>query len=669
MRRSIVSALLVSITGAVIAAGATLALYRPPAEVAVEMDRTHEAGTTGLYPPERDGSLTFAWTRRAAGVVLPGLDRRVEAECVVRLSGSRPPGLAVPSVRIAADGRLLVERQAPAAYDDLLFTVAAAPGATDLTLRLEVSGTFRPGPSDTRVLGVAIDRIACRPGPGASTVPPVRAMAGPALAAALMGGSVALGGASLPAALAVAAVSGTVPAWLVVQGPAAYRSYPDKLWLLALGVALALHAALLVARRFTREPLLSGAARFAVIVSAAFVFLKLATLLHPLKASVDVVFQANRFDWVLDGRFFFTSLTPGLYQFPYGISLYLVAAPFAWTTSDHASLLRVVTCAAEAVAGLLIYAMVARTWGDRLVAAAAMAAFHLVPISYSVVGAANLTNAFGEHVAVATVAALTLAPIWSPLSRTTLAIGTLAALAFVSHLGTFALFATMLCATVGWMVVAGGPALRLHARAVAAVAAVGVVVATAGYYGHFWSVYVSQAERVLGESRRPAAEQGTDLAVENPASAFADDLDSLDPDSLVAARRKAAERTVEWRKRPVTERLGSALAQARKPLGVPLLLLAAVGTAWIVAARRRDRLVWALAGWATMWLAFLLLGVFTPVRMRNHLAAVPALAVLAAAGAAWLWRAGAWGRVVAIATGAWAFQAAARLWLRWVVPS
>ena len=65
----------------------------------------------------------------------------------------------------------------------------------------------------------------------------------------------------------------------------------------------------------------------------------------------DGVFHAHRFEYVLAGRFYFTSLTPDNYAFPYPIFLYLAAAPFAWLTSDtleRLALLRIFSTVADA---------------------------------------------------------------------------------------------------------------------------------------------------------------------------------------------------------------------------------------------------------------------------------------------------------------------------------
>jgi hypothetical protein len=52
-------------------------------------------------------------------------------------------------------------------------------------------------------------------------------------------------------------------------------------------------------------------------------------LLHPDTPVGDALFQAHRFQEVVGGRWLFTSVAPGGYQFPYAPGLYVFALPFA----------------------------------------------------------------------------------------------------------------------------------------------------------------------------------------------------------------------------------------------------------------------------------------------------------------------------------------------------
>ena len=69
----------------------------------------------------------------------------------------------------------------------------------------------------------------------------------------------------------------------------------------------------------------------------------------------DALFQAHRFQEVLAGRYYFTSIAPGNYQFPYAPGLYVVAALVRGLVRRglaDMTLLRDIVCAADALAGL-----------------------------------------------------------------------------------------------------------------------------------------------------------------------------------------------------------------------------------------------------------------------------------------------------------------------------
>ena len=76
----------------------------------------------------------------------------------------------------------------------------------------------------------------------------------------------------------------------------------------------------------------------------------------------------------------------------------------------------------------------------------------------------------------------------------------------------------------------------------------------------------------------------------------------------------------------------------------------------------RGRLTLAAAGWTLACLAFLALGILTPVDMRYYLASIPAIAIAGAAGLRFLWERGTGGRVAAGALAALALADGARTW-------
>ena len=137
-------------------------------------------------------------------------------------------------------------------------------------------------------------------------------------------------------------------------------------------------------------------------------FLKLIGLLHPAKPDRrrDVSHASAR-SGLAGGDWTFSQTFVGGVQMPYAIGLYVFAAPWTWMTSDHMALIRAVTAASDVVAGALLYPVVLFAWGDRRAAALAAVLYQLVPLPFATLGDANLTNMFGQSMALVTMAAAT----------------------------------------------------------------------------------------------------------------------------------------------------------------------------------------------------------------------------------------------------------------------
>jgi hypothetical protein len=345
----------------------------------------------------------------------------------------------------------------------------------------------------------------------------------------------------------------------------------------------------------------------------------------------DALFHAHRFQGVLGGSLYFTSTAPGGYAFPYAPGLYVAASPFAWLVQREMGdvyLLRIVTATADTIAGLLLYGMAARGWNDRLAAAMAVALCHLVPLSFRILTVGNLTNAFAQSLSVGALALAASRSLRIPTGGTTIALALLFSAAFLSHTSTFAILSV--CGVLVAILFAGkgGPALRSPARAVAIATAASVVLAVVLYYAHFVTTYQTELSRLGSETAAAAPDAGGRGA---------------------------------W---------GRALAVPRYLhiyLGTPLLILAAAGAIDRWRRRSRDRLTLAIAAWVLACVFYLIVGVLTPLDMRYYLAVIPALALLAAIGASWWWRAGAVSRIVAALLLAWIVWSGIETWWQTLV--
>ncbi len=606
--------LLGSLAGAcaALAALAAFTLYQPAIVVDMDVDLPR-ALTSGFYPVERTKDETFVWTMPLATVTLRGLDRDVEWACKARLRGARPKDVPAAQVAIGVDGATMQTYTAGDVYEDVTAMLPIKPGSSSASLTISATPAYVP-PGDPRELGVMLDELRCEPVAGRVT-PSSSAMRAAGVSGAAFGALFALTlsrGLSLAAAVLLLSAG---LASLLTTGVASYsRAYLDWIVPVSMVCAAGTGAALAIAS-WRRGPV-HPAGRFVLAFSSAVLCLKILALLHPSKEVVDAIFQAHRLDSVLSGNYFFTQLMPGGVRFPYAIGLYVTAAPWAKLIPDHVALLRIVVLVAETLAAALLYVAVVRAWGDRLAGAAAVVLYHAAPLSYVIIGNANLTFAFGQSIATIAVA---LAVIWGFDRRTLLAgLGLFAAasLAFLSHVGVFPLVGLTLFGTGLLYAGLGGIELRSSARAVLIASVLAAVFAVSAYYAHFPEVWRSLASV---SSPQQQATSPVDLAG-RPAPA---------PLGVGGRATRAARIGVD-------------------AYGPWLLLLLPLGVV-ALRARGRDRLTLAIAGWGISFVVFLAFRVLAPVDAqfqryadefihRVYGMTLPAVAIVTASGAAWAWR-------------------------------
>jgi hypothetical protein len=639
---------------AIVAAAGMVAAYQSRPEIRLGMDRRLPPGVRGFYPAERQGKTGFAWSGGSVRLDFDHVDRRGAWLCRADVINWRSPAAGPARVQVTSDASLLLDRQVGEPTAALEFRLPPDPARSAIGIGIDVSPTFRPGPQDPRDLGLAFDAISCAPAEGFSPRPAWAVLARGAASSAAVGAIIGLAGLpGLPAAGVGAGVA-MAQSWSLATGAAAHSlALPPLLVLVSLFGVFCL-APVVVAAGILRRPL-SAAARLAIVVSACGLYLKLIFLLQPDKDLVDAVFHAHRLDWVLAGRFYFTQLSTSATPFPYAIGLYVFSAPWALLAGDHVTLLRVVVCASEAVAGALLYPLILRAWGDRAIGVTAVLLFHLLPLPYAVIGNANLTNAFGQSAALVTMIAAVSWAFERRRGAAVLGLTALAALAFLSHVGTLAFLLPTLLILSALFYVAGGRALRKPAISIVAATGLALALAIGLYYGHFGSVY------------RPHVEK-TWAAVTGTASADAAQAKAASGPPQSETERKAS---------PLRLGVRGAVDQTRGSLGWPIIVLALAG-AWSLLVRRRvDRLVLGIAAWTIACALFLGWSIVRTVEPRYvqdawefigrvELATSPAAAILAACGAAWLWRLGFVTRVASVALVAAAMRIAAGALAAWI---
>jgi hypothetical protein len=605
MMRALGRAAAAGTLGALLAAAWLAVWYAWHPALTVELNTDPPRLVSGIYPAERtdDARLTFAWTKQDVTIRLPGLDRRVDWTLNLRVRGARAVAAENPQLDVFADGMPLSGRQLKADFEDIAITIPLRPERRrGVVIALHSSRTFVPGPSDPRPLGVMLDRFSLVP--SGAVLAPRAAIAGAAISAGAMGAAIALLGVTAGSAVIGAVLVSAGDAAVVARGFGPFTDFPRVAITLGSVIAVALVLIAWTTERLRGRPL-RNTARFAAAFSACALFLKLLVLLHPDMPIGDTLFQAHRFQAVLRGNLFFTSIAPGGYSFPYSPGLYVFAAPFArfvhWGPA-HMTLLRVVVCSADALAAVLLYRTMTKAWGDRLTAAIAVALYQLLIMGFGVIRAGNLTNAFAESLAVAALVVISSSTLRIERPASVILLVVLLAAAYLSHTSTLAILfvATICIAALFWL--RGGPALRSPAVAVLIATGLALVLAVALYYGHFIDTYRSQLNRLSQETASAAADAGG---------------------------------------RTIGDRLSMVPYYMNSYFGVAALALSAIGCWWM--RTLRDRLALALAGLGLSCALFMAVGILTPMDMRYYLAAVPLVAITGAYGASRAWqRSAAW---------------------------
>jgi hypothetical protein len=621
--RQLAAIALNAVLGAIAGSAALLLVYGVRPSLNLDLAESPPARqVSGLYPVEREPSgLTFAWTGGTFALRLPGLDRRPDWRLTIRLRGARSAPASNPDVTFLVDGVIVLSHPTAVAFEEIDVPLPSRPDRRGATIAAHCSSTVVPGPSDPRPLGVMVDSIALTP--DGFVTAPQRAWTGVLIASAVAGaGLAAVATPVVAAGLAIVAAAGF--AALVARGFGAFTDYPDLLsqlvvWMIGIAVAA------VVGIQTVRRVSWSASARFVAAFSVVAATLKLALLLHPDMPVGDAMFQAHRFQYVLAGNFFFTSIAPGNYAFPYAPGLYIAALPFADLVTRGAgdmALLRTLVICADAIAAALLYAAIART-GARLTGTFAVVFYHLTPLDYRIATVGNLTNAFAQSVAVCALALLA-APIWSGRQRLAAA-GLLAIVltfAFVSHTSTFAVVSAAAVAIAALFLLSGNVELRragILAGAAIGVATIGAVLL---YYAHFTDTYRTEWARISRETASAAPDAGG---------------------------------------RGIAQRVSSVPRYVYLYYGIPLIALAAWG---VTSMRRRDQVTLAVAGWSAACLAFLVLGLLTPVDMRYYLTAIPAIAIAAGAAVEYGWARAGLARLTVVILGAWAAVVGLETWWR-----
>jgi hypothetical protein len=473
-----------------------------------------------------------------------------------------------------------------------------------------------------------------------------------------------------PVSIAVAVVVSTIQALPLSSGAGPYTTYAAWApWLvLWIGLLVVLSTRTLDWRFPSALP---GVRHFVAFLAGTTLYLKLLGLLHPGKPVIDALFHVHNLSKVLSGSLFFVQTMPGGVQFPYAVALYVAAVPWASlapTEADRIVLLRVIVSVADVASSICLYWMIVRHWRDQLAGVSAVVLSQLLPLSYVVQGNANLTNAFGQSVALLAMALVTNVLAESRQVPSVAAVALVIAAAFLSHIGVLVVLLGTLTALVllWWW---SGPPLRRSAPALLTATLAAVALSLLLYYGrwdHFGSAYVS-----VGHAAAAAA----------PSNGRASLTQAVGHDIRAASSAAATSKESPGGTLPTSlhDRILNAVVQiagSEGDISWPIALLAIAG-AWQCRQRsKRDPVMLSVAAWLIAFVAFLSFGLLAPSAVgygrqamefisRAVLQVSPAVLLLAGTGVAWAWRAGRLHRVAASTLVLIAAITAARFWLAW----
>jgi len=208
-------------------------------------------------------------------------------------------------------------------------------------------------------------------------------------------------------------------------------------------------------------------------------------------------------------------------------------------------------------------------------------------------------------------------------------------LALLSHVSPAAMLLGTLVVVAVRLAVAGARARDSAAVRQGVAVLLVAAVAGAAAFGVYYVRFIPMARDAW---HRPAETHDA-----SPADAESPPIQRIEPHQTRFVAGRAA----------FLSRLAAVPRYAQRSYGLPLMILAAWGV--VAAWRRRDRLrlTAVLTSWVAVCLGCFVLAMLTPIDLRYYLAAAPAIAVLAGAGAADLLRRPPIGRAVALLLGLW----------------
>jgi hypothetical protein len=455
-------------------AAAAVVGTRAPAPAADVARGSEGAFVSGLHPRELPpGRPPQRWSTPRARVRFRHLSSG-PATLSVRLHGHRT------AVLVAADGAVVGTLAPGETARDLPVSVGSRGW---LDVELSTDGFTA---ADGRRLGALLDRVALTPARrGVPRAGVWLAFLVPAVAAAY--GATACGLSALGSLAASTAVTALLAALL---WPSGLFASPYALAGPRLAVLAIVGSVLFGRLQGGREP---AAARWAFAAALAAALVQGVAATWPGMVVSDAVFHANKLSGVASGDFFPTSQTQHArpFRFPYGVSFYLLLAPFARLGLDPVGLVRGGAALAGVAGSLLLFRAALPAGAAR--AAVAVVILQTLPITFDVYSYGNLSNVFGQA------ATLLFFAWWLGAVGGGWAVGAAGlALGALAHFSSLIVLGAMAAALLVL------DRERARPRDVKVALVVGALVSVA-YYARFWPLMAEQLPR-LAEGGGPAGD-------------------------------------------------------------------------------------------------------------------------------------------------------------------
>ncbi len=626
----------------------------------LEPGKTDGAFWSRINDKETDPNTkqTYRWTTDVSILTLPGVgggDYRVR----LTLNGARPAGRPSPHLIVRAGDTILADLQPAPTSQTYDLAVPAAVAADDLQLVLQTPNAFLENPAHPeqgRRLGIVLYSVDVIPVGTGLVIPPLGTVLPLALAAVLpalllgmLGGGAAgvrvvgLGGAAVQAGFLLAdrlfltPLAGLLPVLelsvgglLLVLGP---------LW------RVLYHAGGITWSAHEQRGLLGLFATTWVI--------RLAGQLHPQIQIIDLLFHQHRFDAVLAGNWLFTipSEEWGGRQTFYLPTPYIFMLPLQALLHDELLTIRVFTVTLDTLGVFFVYYLAKRAFSDGragLFAAVLSVTFPIAILPFSWGITANL---FGQTTGLAALALII--GMYDRLTRLGpwLLLTAVLTLALLSHPGSVQLTGvTVAGLIVAWAWQAWHPRLsnsvpsegaagaRAAWGALVAALVVAMGVAWFGYYQHFAAEQLKTLGEIQAARAAEALKKGWSIKVGgevNDASLGLHQRILTDRTQWVVAVGQdfVAEAWAYFHTIPLLSALLGffVVRRSRSPAGPPTPI--------------RRRMLLAAAAWATVVVAYAIIGAVANLYVRYPLFLAPLIALGVGLFLSTLWDRGYWGRL------------------------